>query len=52
MRGFVRISAAVPVCRVADFEENFQNTLDLWRQSHEQGEWVSLCTARQNKPRL
>ena len=35
MRGFVRISAAVPATDVADFQRNANNTLALWRQAHE-----------------
>ena len=35
MRGFVRISAAVPATGVADFQRNANNTLALWRQAHE-----------------
>ena len=37
MRGFARVSAAVPVCAVTDFETNRRNTLTLWREAHEQG---------------
>ena len=37
MRGFARVSAAVPVCRVTDFEANGQNTLALWREAHDEG---------------
>lgn len=40
MRGFARVSAAVPVVRVADFAANRANTLALWRRSHEQGDSV------------
>ncbi len=35
MRGFVRISAAVPATGVADFQRNATNALALWRQAHE-----------------
>ena len=34
MRGFARVSAAVPTARVADFEANANNTLALWREAH------------------
>lgn len=34
MRGFCRISAAVPICRVTDFSHNREHTLRLWRQAH------------------
>ncbi|MCA9545036.1 MAG: NAD(+) synthase, partial [Myxococcales bacterium] len=37
MRGFARISAAVPECAVADFQANRQHHLNLWRQAHEAG---------------
>jgi NAD+ synthase (glutamine-hydrolysing) len=40
MRGFARISAAVPLCAVADFDTNRGNTLALWRQADEQGSAV------------
>ncbi len=54
MRGFARVSAAVPACGVADFKSNRQNILALWRQAHEEGSGLvifpelSLCgyTAR------
>lgn len=35
--GFVRIGAAVPPVRVADFAFNRQQTLDLWRQADAEG---------------
>ena len=38
MRGFARISAAVPAVRVADVPSNLAETLALWRRSHEQGD--------------
>ncbi len=37
MRGFARVSAAVPACGVADFAENRANTLALWRQADAEG---------------
>ncbi len=37
MQGFVRVSAAVPVCGVADFEANRAHTLALWQQAHAEG---------------
>jgi len=37
MRGFARLSAAVPVAGVADFEANRLNTLQLWRRAHDEG---------------
>jgi NAD+ synthase (glutamine-hydrolysing) len=37
MRGFARISAAVPACRVVDFDANRQATLELWQKAHEEG---------------
>jgi NAD+ synthase (glutamine-hydrolysing) len=40
MRGFARISAAVPVCRVGDFEANRAHVAALWRRAHEQGDAV------------
>lgn len=42
MRGFRRISAAVPECRVADFEGNRAHTLALWAQAHDQGDAVVI----------
>lgn len=38
MRGFARISAAVPCVAVADVARNREHTLALWRQSHRQGD--------------
>ena len=38
VRGFVRCSAAVPVCGVADIERNVEHTLLLWRRAHAQGD--------------
>jgi NAD+ synthase (glutamine-hydrolysing) len=35
--GFVRVAAAVPPVRVADFDFNREQTLALWRQADEQG---------------
>lgn len=35
MRGFARISAAVPPCRVTDFDANRIETLKLWQNAHE-----------------
>jgi NAD+ synthase (glutamine-hydrolysing) len=40
MRGFARISAAVPVCGVADLTANREHTLTLWQTAHEQGSAV------------
>jgi NAD+ synthase (glutamine-hydrolysing) len=37
MRGFARITAAVPYCGVADFVRNRENTLALWRQADSDG---------------
>ncbi len=42
MRGFTRLSAAVPACGVTDFEKNRQNTLDLWEEAHRQGSAVVI----------
>jgi NAD+ synthase (glutamine-hydrolysing) len=38
MRGFARVSVAVPVVRVADCEGNAERMLELWRQAHAQGD--------------
>ena len=38
MRGFARISAAVPRCAVADIDGNVARTLDLWREAHDGGD--------------
>jgi NAD+ synthase (glutamine-hydrolysing) len=35
--GFVRVAAAVPPVRVADFRFNREQTLALWRRAHEEG---------------
>lgn len=40
MRGFARVSAAVPSVAVADVATNREHTLALWRQSHRQGDAV------------
>ena len=37
MQGFGRVSAAVPICGVADFEANQANTLALWQEADENG---------------
>ena len=37
MQGFARLAAAVPSCRVTDFETNLAHTEALWRQAHEEG---------------
>ncbi|MFH1132839.1 MAG: NAD(+) synthase, partial [Pseudomonadota bacterium] len=37
MRGFARISAAVPMCGVASFAANLTNILELWRRADQQG---------------
>ena len=42
MRGFTRLSAAVPACGVTDFEKNRHNTLDLWEEAHRQGSAVVI----------
>jgi NAD+ synthase (glutamine-hydrolysing) len=38
MRGFARVSVAVPVVRVADFQANLEHTLALFDRSHAQGD--------------
>jgi NAD+ synthase (glutamine-hydrolysing) len=35
--GFVRVAAAIPRVRVADFEYNRAQTLDLWQQADDEG---------------
>ncbi len=35
MRGFARVSVAVPVVRVADFDSNLEHTLALLQQAHD-----------------
>ena len=40
IEGFTRVSAAVPTCRVADFDHNVAHTLDLWQQADAQGDAV------------
>ena len=40
MRGFARVSAAVPVCAVADVSGNVERTLALWREADAQGDAV------------
>jgi len=40
MRGFARVSAAVPTSRVADFDANTNNTLTLWREADTLGSVV------------
>ncbi len=40
MRGFARVSAAVPVCRVGDARENAERTIELLRRSHAQDDAV------------
>jgi NAD+ synthase (glutamine-hydrolysing) len=40
MRGFARISAAVPASGVADFERNYASTLALWREADTAGSAV------------
>jgi NAD+ synthase (glutamine-hydrolysing) len=37
MRGFARVSAAVPTTKVADFDTNTFNTLALWREANALG---------------
>ncbi|MCB9598190.1 MAG: NAD(+) synthase [Sandaracinaceae bacterium] len=38
MRGFARVSVAVPEVRVADFDANLEHTLALLEQAHDQGD--------------
>ena len=38
MRGFARVSVAVPVVRVGAFDENLEHTLALFRKSHARGD--------------
>jgi NAD+ synthase (glutamine-hydrolysing) len=38
MRGFARVSVAVPQVRVADLRGNVDRILELWRRSHTQGD--------------
>src|SRR5436309_15737378 len=40
MKGFARISVAVPSCQVGDVESNARATLSLWRQAADQGSHV------------
>ncbi len=40
MRGFARVSVAVPVSEVADVERNARATLELWRQADQHGSTV------------
>ncbi len=40
MKGFSRVSAAVPTCVVADAQANAANTIALMRRSHAQGDAV------------
>ncbi|MFZ9885947.1 MAG: NAD(+) synthase [Myxococcota bacterium] len=40
MKGFARISVAVPVCRVADAQANAEAILSLWREAHDAGSQV------------
>src|SRR6476659_2344861 len=40
MKGFARISVAVPTCQVGDVESNARATMALWRQAAEQGSHV------------
>ena len=37
MRGFARVAAAIPVCRVADVQTNQARHLALWRRAHDAG---------------
>lgn len=37
MRGFTRVSVAVPVVRVTDFDANAEHTIALMRRAHEEG---------------
>ncbi len=37
MRGFARVAAAVPRCRVADFDFNAARTLELWQRADGEG---------------
>jgi NAD+ synthase (glutamine-hydrolysing) len=40
--GFVRVAAAVPRVRVADFDFNREQTLGLWQQAHDEGCAVAI----------
>ena len=40
MRGFARVSAAVPAAHVADFDANAVQTLSLWKEAHTVGSAV------------
>ncbi len=42
MRGFTRLSAAVPACGVTDFHRNRKHTLALWQEAHRQGSAVVI----------
>ena len=42
LRGFARISAAVPRCAVADARANGENVLALWRQAEAEGAAVVI----------
>lgn len=42
MRGFGRLSVAVPVCAIANPMENAQRTLALWKQAHDEGAHVVI----------
>ncbi|NKC15248.1 MAG: NAD(+) synthase [Gammaproteobacteria bacterium] len=42
MRGFARVSAAVPASGAADFEQNVSNTLTLWREAHDRGSALAV----------
>ena len=35
--GYARIAAAVPTCRVADFDHNVAHTLAVWQRAHAEG---------------
>ena len=35
MRGFARVSVAVPVCSVGGFQQNVDETLSLWKRAHD-----------------
>ncbi|MEM6993699.1 MAG: NAD(+) synthase [Myxococcota bacterium] len=42
MRGFARVAAAIPACRVTDIEANLARTLALWTEADAQGVQVAV----------
>lgn len=42
MRGFVKVSAAVPQVKIADFEFNRRQILSLWKKAHDQNS-ILVC---------